>query len=295
MDKRINVQLRGRLGNQMFEYAFARSLSLSLKLPISLIKGNEQIALSCFEALAEYEYIDQPVLTRLNYRGLGMYERVFPRNLSRAEQYKLEKKHSWWLCIFGIFQVRDGYVKPILPFLYGKNVYCKGFFQSHKFFSKHSDIIRKDFTFTKDIIERCQSLANEITNCNSVCVHIRLGDYLIQHERYMVTDKYYYQKAIEYLRNRLNNPVFYIFTDDIERAKEMYDLNDVLYIPSHYSGPESMYLGTLCKHHVMSNSSFSWWMQYLGKKDKQIVIAPKKWYADDTISEGIYQDHWVLL
>ena len=108
-------------------------------------------------------------------------------------------------------------------------------------------------------------------------------------------DKKYFPEAMNYMKCELGNPVFYIFTDSPDIFKREYALDNVNIIPEVYNASESLYLGSLCQHHIISNSSYSWWMQYLAKHDGQIVIVPKKWKNDNSVVEYIYEDSWIKM
>lgn len=291
----VYAPIRGQLGNQMFIYAMLRSLSIDTKcLPGFSYGEGWPYALNCFKISNEFNSLVQ--LPKSNVQKFS--ERVFryffrlcktPRN-----QYNLSKYCNWFLGLTGIFICPMGYVKPFIPFLKRKNTYCDGYFQSEKYFKKHKDLIKKEFTFVDEIKKNCSSLALEISSVNAVCVHIRLGDYLGLPD-YCVTDKSYFQRAMRFIMDNVENPVFYVFSDEPYKALELLEDNNIKFIPLSYSGSESMYLGSLCRHHILSNSSFSWWMQYLGAKDGQIVIAPSRWYNDDKIIDGLYQEHWIIM
>ena len=105
----------------------------------------------------------------------------------------------------------------------------------------------------------------------------------------------YFETALQYMKRELNNPVFFVFTDSQDIFKKRYSWDDVRIIPESYTAAESLYLGSLCKHHVISNSSFSWWMQYLAKHEGQIVIAPRKWKNDESVVEYIYEKSWITI
>lgn len=296
MNNNIYVLAKGQLGNQMFEYAMARSLSLSTGGKPVMIRNQKGIELDCFTMYDDLQLSDVPehtFLTRIGYWLAGRI--VLKYNLRK--NFEQQKKHNWWLGFFGVFFCEMGFVKPYPLLMWRKTVHCNGYFQSEGYFKKHKDIILRDFTFKKSIKEKCSVLVDKIRNENSVCVHIRLGDYLDpKYAHFKVTDKTYFENAISYIKQHVNNPHFYVFTDSPAIFEKEYKTNDMELIPESYTSQESMYIGSNCKHHIMSNSSFSWWMQYLGQHVGQIVIAPKRWYTDnEQVSEGIYDSRWIKM
>jgi hypothetical protein len=108
----------------------------------------------------------------------------------------------------------------------------------------------------------------------------------------------YYQKAIEYIKSQVKTPVFYIFSDDIEWVKSNLLLDKNTVFVGHNKGTESyndMHLMSLCKHHIIANSSFSWWGAWLNASPNKIVVAPKKWFASNQNDQDLIPRSWVKL
>ena len=105
----------------------------------------------------------------------------------------------------------------------------------------------------------------------------------------------YFHKAIDIMKNRLNNPVFYLFSDDIDWAKSHLKNEEINFVDEKTKDYEQLRLMYNCKHFIMSNSTFSWWAQYLSENPDKIVIAPAKWMPYDTEKRDIYQDNWILI
>lgn len=292
----VSTKTIGRLGNQMFEYAMTRALSLDLGANPVIVQGDEPFELSaCFELAPGFRFEEQEQLTLCNRIGRWLYDRLIPWQIEdKQRRYTLEKRYAPLFELFGMFYFNSGYRKPNLSLLRGKDVHCYGYFQSAAYFDHHREEICRDFTFVESIRARCAALAEEMRACESVCMHIRRGDYLTLPE-FQVTTPDYFLHGMEYIRRMRPEARFYTFTDDPDYVAQAFADYDVRIVPKDYTGPESMYLGTQCRHHLMSNSSFSWWMQYLAHKPGQIVIAPKRWFNSHYISEGIYQSHWVLM
>ena len=188
----------------------------------------------------------------------------------------------------------DGYLN-ILSEVRKKNTLCNGYFQSEKFFYKYRGIILNDLTFSDSVKSSCYSYSEIIKRSfNPICLHIRLGDY-VKHSFHGVADINYYVKAIKKIRELKPNSTLFVFSDNIELVKgQLHNISNLIYIPSELSDHQTMYLGSLCDDFIISNSSFSWWMQYLSNKDDRIVIAPSRWYAKPCPCE-IYQDNWFLI
>lgn len=212
--------------------------------------------------------------------------------------YKTERILQPIINYCGVYFCLDGY----LPFqekeLRGDKIYCSGYFQSEKYFEDYREQILQDFTFSNDIIQSCQSFASQIQSCNAVCLHIRQGDYL-NSPRHYVCDIGYFQRAISQMLDLHPDARFFLFSEDPERALQLIQESLIpnlliTVIPTSFSDQQTLYLGTLCRHHILSNSSFSWWMQYLADHKDQTVIAPRRWMNDVT-PVALYSPSWQLL
>lgn len=306
-NNKVYIPLRCRLANQMFEYAMVRSVALETGGTPVLYKYDENdFLLDCFELCPELEFAPDSYHSICNVIGKYLQKKSVRHNETNAQRYAREKRSRWWLALFGIFHVEVGYAKPITWPMWHRNVHCFGWFQSEDYFKAHKELIKKEFTFKKEIQDRCQAIVDEVQACESVCLHIRLGDYVTTYSAaFLVCTKEYYRKAVELIREKKPNAKFYVFTDSPDIFLKDYNIfentNDTnenaifKLIPESYTGPESMYIGSKCKNHIMSNSSYSWWMQYLGQNPEQIVIAPQRWFNEDQIVDGLYMKNWILL
>ncbi len=128
-------------------------------------------------------------------------------------------------------------------------------------------------------------------------IHIRRGDFL-NNERHNTDKNSYYKEAIELIENKVENPVFFVFSDDMDWVKtnlnakhetNFIDFNDAL------TNFEDMKLMSACKHNIIANSSFSWWAAWLNRNENKIVIAPKKWLNDDSNTNDIIPETWIKI
>ena len=139
------------------------------------------------------------------------------------------------------------------------------------------------------------------SNYNTVSVHIRRGDYLLPENQALfgnICTYEYYEKAIRYMRENVPNIRFVFFTNDSEWVKENFNMSDGFFANDYYEQemPDyyDMYMMSQCKHHIIANSTFSWWGAYLGKNKDKIVIAPSKW-MNGKETRDIYQSDWIKL
>lgn len=294
-NRTITVRLNNRLGNQMFEYAFARALAQQMHIEQCYLVGPDANCLDCFILSDSVVFTNRAFrlspLTRCASNVMGKLAFLLEQHPKFL--FFIERNCQWLLNLCGLFFCMDGYVEVKPKRLLCQNIYCSGYFQSERYFVKFRESIIKDFTFKHSIIDPVRDIAQQIINCKSVCVHVRMGDYCMLPNR-MVCDADYFHKAIGYINSRVPDAHFFIFSDEPDRAAKLLSLSACTIIPPEYTDQQSMYLGSLCHHHIISNSSFSWWMQYLAFHSGQIVIAPQCWMKDDTPID-IYQSHWVKI
>ena len=157
---------------------------------------------------------------------------------------------------------------------------------------ENKDIIRKELQIKDELEGKNKKVYEEIKKSNSVCVHIRRGDYVGSF--YEVCTKEYYLDAIKLMNKKVKNTHFYIFSDDISWAKENLGLKDVTYIDWKNNQYQDLKLMSSCKNFIMSNSSFSYWAQFLSENEEKVVIAPSKWFKNGKKID-IYEDSWNLI
>ena len=175
-------------------------------------------------------------------------------------------------------------------------LYIDGYWQDEEYFHELKDDIKNIFVFRNIDMDNKQ-MADEMSNCNSISIHIRRGDYLQFPDFLGICDEHYYYSAIDYCNKHIKNPFYYIFSNDIEWCKGFFKKNfgEIRYkIISKNKGKNSykdMYLMSQCKHNIIANSSFSWWGAYL-KKNKGITICPKKW-SNSEFQPKLIKDDWI--
>lgn len=291
----IIPQIIGGLGNQMFQYAAARALSIEkntpLKLDISSFKNYKLHqgfelgkVFNCEIKIAEPK--DMKLV--LGWNCPSICQRILARSFMaffRPKNLIYEPHPSYWS---GIKYVPD-------------NAYLVGYWQSENYFSNSSEQIRKDFSFREPLKDGNLSLQVQIAESNSVSLHIRRGDYVTNSKAAAVhglcTIEYYYS-AIQFISSRIENPVFYIFSDDIRWVKENLKISFLHhFIDGNYKEKSNidMRLMSQCKHHIIANSSFSWWGAWLGENKNKIVVAPARWFLNNPDIHGLLPSSWVKL
>lgn len=289
MKNEIIVKFNGGLGNQMFQYAFARALEKK----------------TGFKTIFDMSFFKK--------KYARPYElNVFNLNAEFVEDFwlKLKLKIIWELRkklngkkFLGLTLYSESHFEfDENAFKVKPNNYIEGFFQSEKYFKDIEDEIRTDFQFKNSPDEENQKLIEKIVATNSISLHIRRGDY-IKKKRYQnlyaTCSLDYYKRGVEYITQHHPNPTLFIFSDDIEWVKENLNLPyESVYI-SHNTGSKSyedMRLMSLCKHNIIANSSFSWWGAWLNNNKEKVIIAPQKWFNDESIVQtDVIPENWIKL
>jgi hypothetical protein len=182
------------------------------------------------------------------------------------------------------------------------NCYLSGYWQSDKYFRKYSSHIRSDFNFCQNLSAENLNLSQKISQVNAVSVHIRRGDYIANSKTKSVLNSCtleYYYAAINFLLQKIKNPYLFIFSDDISWTKNNLKVTLPCEFIENNQGQNSfvdMQLMSLCQHHIIANSSFSWWGAWLGVNPHKIVIAPAKWFVSGKrISKDLIAEGWLAI
>jgi hypothetical protein len=179
--------------------------------------------------------------------------------------------------------------------------YLRGYWQSEKYFHEAAVVIRTDFTFKNPLIKENAELAEQICRVNAVSLHVRRGDYVKNPKTaatHGVCSPDYYQAAIRHIATQVVQPFFFIFSDDIRWVKSHLEMNFPCRYVDHNQGAQSyndMHLMSLCRHHIIANSSFSWWGAWLGGHKNKIVVAPQRWFVNNNNVRDLFPNGWVLL
>lgn len=252
-----NMVVLGGLGNQMFQYAFA----LALRDQGKIVKLDTSIY-NFLKMHNGYE-LDRVFGIKEDVVCKGGFHLLILRILIRF-------KPTW----FATFD-NHRYNKKTLQT--PKHFIC-GYWQDERYFNKVANKVREVFSF-HDIDANNTNLAKEMNSTNSVAMHVRRGDY-IEYGMHIIDEKYY-RNAVEIVRERLDNPIFYIFSDDEKEAerigKSIGVKFKVININKGGDSYKDIFLMSQCKHNIIANSSFSWWGAWLNDNVEKIVVAPRTW------------------
>ncbi|MCE2772068.1 MAG: alpha-1,2-fucosyltransferase [Bacteroidetes bacterium] len=294
----IIVNLKGGLGNQMFQYAAAFALArrnrTKLLLSTTSLENSVQsdvftkreFELGVFQLDPQFASVEElidflPERTSYWYRLL----RRFAPSLIRNRVYR-----------YDLLRVDHGFMKL------GADTYIDGYFHSEFYFKEVEDELRKEFAFCNPTNEATALMAQRIRSCQSVSLHVRRSDYLKPINEKLfgnICTVDYYKQAVSYIKTHLKDPVFFLFSDDPEWVKVNIDTGTqthVIDFNTSQNSFEDMRLMSLCRHHIIANSSFSWWGAWLNPDNDKIVIGPSVWINQpDADINDILPAAWVRI
>lgn len=281
----IYVRLKGGLGNQLFQYAAGRAAAIRAGKKLFLID-------SFLHQKAE--------ATKRDY-GLSPYS----HSGELSQNYEiLANGILRFLPVFpGVHICRERLgADPLSLQLAGhKSVLLDGYWQSEKYFSDYSDVIRSDLKVNSSLLTQdvqSLSLSAKMNGVNSISIHVRRGDYLANKkifEKHGVLDVSYYLKAISVFKKIYESPVFFVFSDDIEWCKEQFVGEDFFFVDASSATPawRDVYLMSQCSNNIIANSSYSWWGAWLNPNKDKIVVYPRCWYSKSYPSIDLIPFGWL--
>ena len=258
----IISQLQGGLGNQMFQYAAGRALSFKQRTDLILDTSILRKARTPrYYALAPFCVSAElsPEVNLWNHFIPKYYEKTFS-----YDPTVLTLKESIRLC---------------------------GYWQSERYFKEIAPVIRGDFTL--------RNMVSFHHVPDSVSIHIRRGDYVIDPETTKMHGNLpmsYYHDAVDLIREQVESPYFYIFSDDPKWVEKNFKIPYPHAIMRDLSECVDLMLMAGCQHHIIANSSFSWWGAWLGINPDKIIVAPKKWFANGpTDTQDLIPKGWLQI
>lgn len=312
--RNIYVDMNGRLGNQLFQYAFARKINLINKYDLVfdfknvVNKGKE---LNCQESFVDSLHF----LSTVPYKSviesgfeLKKHGTIWQKHLLRKYyllrklciHFKLDKrlqKYQYKMQKNGIYK-EDEYNITFFD-KFKRDVFIKGYFEDPSFFNDIKDILQKEFEPKFPPLEKNKELYDVIEKNESVCVSFRVWNEISENKELLknrdVCSARYYFSAINKMKEMYPNAVFIIFSNDVDWVRNNFDFHGKVY---YEDGNDQIYeklrLMTSCKHFIMSTSTFCWWAQYLAKNPNKVVISPDKWFNDGSSSK-LLMDDWIKI
>jgi hypothetical protein len=293
------VKFKGGLGNQLFQYVFLRRLEL--------VYNEKAKADFSYYRNIENDNVRIPRILRLN-TNLNIANEEDIRNVLIFKLKDNPKKIKYKVKIFieksfnrkYYFEKNRNHINidKIL-----KYEYFDGYWQSWKYLMGIEDELKQEIKL-KNISDSLQELINNLSSQNSVFIGIRRGDYISNSKmikKFGIFNFNYYLKAIEIIKRKIKNPIFYVFSNDIEWVKNNMSFHQklddkVIYNDTfqNLSDEEELFLMAACKNAIIPNSTYYWWAAWLINNKDKIIIAPKKWFADDSPID-IVPETWIKL
>ena len=266
----IIVRIIGGLGNQMFQYAYAKTLQqkgYQVKIDITKLKDHKphrSFQLNQFKIDLEHSKPLSNFLTRLGFRrSLREKSLLFDKKLLEVPQRE----------------------------------YIQGSFQTEKYFTNNRALLLKQFVAKKELSNSTINYLKGITVQKNACsLHINKSDCKTDEKANSLCKTYdlsYYNEAVKLILGKFSESHFFIFSDDISWAKKNLKLSNSTYVEHTVIPHENLHLMSLCNHNITANSSFSWWGAWLNQHQNKTVIAPKKWYINR--ENEVVCTHWIQL
>lgn len=263
------VLIMGGLGNQMFQWAFGYAMQRKTKKKVAY--------------------------------DLSWFERVKDKNFSGAKRvpelqnFRITLETAVCKDYKNTLEKRENIYEPSLFTKRGKRQYS-GYFQCEKYFKKYRKEILEKLRLKNSLNEENLIMLEKIKSSNSVSVHIRRGDYLKLYNVYSRCTIEYYQRAMKYIASKVENPHFFIFSDDIKWVVKYLKIDYPYTIVDINSSDDAVFdleLMKNCKHNIIANSTFSWWGAWLNENPEKIVIAPKEWFVKE--KTDILPKKWIRI
>lgn len=284
--RKIITWIAGGLGNQLFQYAAARSLAYDLQV----------------ELVLDTSFFLKPRIR--NYK-LGAYN-INARKISPIELIAIKKQKFLWmpkyfLLRLPVLQVDENTLADGMNQEFS-TLYMRGYWQNEKYFKKFRSEIMRELSLKQEPPSKIKAMAKKMSEEQSVSIHIRRGDYLsdpIVNNIFGVLTMDYYKKAIDFMRDQVNNSAFYVFSDDIDWARQFFlpeiEKNFVC-VEGNNRDIYELWLMTHCRHNIIANSSFSWWGAWAGTFSEKFVVAPEHWTSQEVEElKNILPSRWHMI
>ena len=308
----IYAELAGGLGNQMFIYAFARALGLRAGEGVTLIDREDwrdgapahtALALQSLCVSPEVAFVRDPAFAKAHLPAQNALKALMIKREQRGgmlarDWHGFEVGMAPLLNRCGVHFATDGFV-PCRRGRHPANLLAWGYFQSAAYFADAAGTVRAELRTAPALLAEpaTAALAARIDGAqNAVCLHLRRGDYTAPgNEIFRVCTPAYYRRAAALAGERWPGGTLFVFSDDEGYAREVLAGQTALpaaFVPGGRPAAADLGLMQRCRHFILSNSTFSWWAQYLGTAPDKTVYAPPRWYTNDKTCD-LYAEDWV--
>lgn len=290
---KILLQQKSGLGNQLFQYAAGLYFAGRHAATLEIIRESEERAVSFGHPrpfLLSKFCITAPVRQRSGWDRLlcstASFKRfvaVPARAISGTHLYKPDFRSDWLFV-------------PELPVTSAKKTYIDGYFQAHQYAQSNESRLRSEFALRDAPAGKNLETMEQIRACKvAVSLHVRRGDYTTIYGGRDALPVTYYQNAIEEIHRAFSEPTFFVFSDDIVFCRENLPAGPRYVFVDHNSQTEAhedLRLMSSCRHHIMANSSFSWWGAWLNPNPDKIVLVPDRWLDPNVPHTDLLPPSW---
>lgn len=298
----IAVDLVGRIGNQLFIYAYAEALRQQRGGKEKIIFYDAPVLnKKWYVALADYNLPNvefqhdnsrKRIISRIQDHIIGIFYRLY-WNLGWKGRFEKEQKFQGLLNRLGVVLCCNGYLET--KHLWRSHLRLSGYFQSEKYFKEYEHVIRERLSINTDKLQE-KDYVQKIRNRNAVCISIKV-EHNAGNPLFDVCSEEYYTKAIQIILEKVENPFFFICSDNVQYVVDHYiDVNKYDYAcqETGLSVIDSLAIMGMCQHFIIGNTSFGWWAQFFGQHPDKIVIAPQPWFRN---GEGGFEycEGWTLI
>lgn len=272
----IVTRIKGGLGNQLFQYAATYALSKRLDqdfafdpyFTANMTERNYKLPLLCVES-------DNTIPIEQLPKKIKYLKNAYINKICRLMNWSRHKcdEYMYWI------ETRDVW-QPDFFAICNSNIYVDGYFQSEDYFREYRKDLLAQLKPRYAPENEYLMVLKEIVNCNSVAVHVRRGDFKRDNNKFhYLLGREYYERAISEIRKRVPNPIFFLFSDDMEWVRgNLEDTTAFRYISIGTTNGDidDMMLMKNCKHIITANSTFSWWAAWLNEDENALKIVPKR-------------------
>ena len=294
----------GGLGNQLFQYAAGKHLAIrnneTLTVDYGLFQHHRQRHPQLFHFNVDCQEIDDSIFASQVEASFRSFIQLPPIKRSLARRVARQLRGRLWrqpLASTPIFWGKSPRFEAALLDLKSP-VRLIGFWQSEKYFLDIESTIRRDLQIKSEYLKNTDRVLEKIQNTRAVSVHFRRGDYVGLNKFEMKNPLDYYQAAINDMAQHIEDATFYVFSDDVAWVKgHFHSPHRVVFVNDDgvLSDVEELHLMKSCRHHIIANSTFSWWGAWLNPDPHKRVYAPRIWFNDDKDYSDTVPENWVRL
>lgn len=289
----IISKLIGGLGNQMFQYAAGKSLSVKHKVPLLL-------DCSGLEADPKGAYTKRNFeLEAFKINASKASEKELAEFIPSGNRFITKLKQKFPVPFSRIIFNEHSHKFHNQFFSLPSDTYINGFWQNEKYFKDIRDILLSEFELKERLLAPHNTFITKITSSESIGVHVRRGDYVNSESAnsfHGLCDLNYYNNAFEILKSKNYALNFFVFSDDISWCKENFSGNNFYFVETNSHPAVDLILMSRCSHQVIANSSFSWWAAWLNKNKTKTVVAPEFWFRKTkSVELGILPSDWQII